>query len=116
MEKRIRIPPCFQLVLGDFVLDVNETTNDADGLQQQIIRGMGVGDQVGELDAHEGDLGLEVFEGGSIFQRLLLLRREGAGVEAVFAGVLVARLSAAPARPRYGLWGSVSSAFVIGKG
>ena len=54
------------------------------------------------FDSQEGDLGEEALEVDGFRKETLLIRREGGGVEAVPAGVLVALGCAALASSGYG--------------
>ncbi len=58
----------------------------------------GAGEQVAEEDTHDGDLVVEVGGVGGVGEVLDVGGGKGAGIEAVFTGVLVAGLAAAMAR------------------
>ncbi len=84
------------------VMNGFHTGNGTHGLQEELKRGVGVFGETVNLDSQKGDLGEEALEVDGFRKETLLLRREGGGVEAVPAGVLVAEGCAAFASREYG--------------
>lgn len=81
---------------GDAVLDVHHTCEGASGLDEKLRRGVRVGDELHELDTHEGDLRHQVVEVEGLEEDILLLLGEALCVEPMFTGIAVARLAAGP--------------------
>ncbi len=75
-------------------MDRDESGDGAGHLDQDFRWCVGLGSEGHELDTQQGDLRDEAPEDGGLIEGFLLLRGKDAGVEAVLAGVPVARLRA----------------------
>ena len=83
------------------MLNVHHAGENTRRLDEKLCGGVGIGDELYELDSHEGDLRHQVIEVEGLLKCFLLFKGQGFGIEPMFPGILVAGLAAAPAARWY---------------